>query len=254
MNINTIHTAMMKRAAGDNYNGDKWAQQEAAKYADANAQSMAKAQRMKSLQAINAPSLQDPRGAANISVPIGAENLAVQQLAAQKAIRPRVNIGRAIDKGLENFGNWLDNSWKTVQMNAGKTPNQVNRPTSAEYQKGWEIYGPGPNRERGAMSSVPGSPLWEKTPEDYERDARDAKFQRKADARYKKRQAIWDAQARQREFKRQQNYFNEFMDNAKYAPSAEDRDMYLRRMRLLPPRNETDSLISNIWFPSQTGK
>jgi len=147
-------------------------------------------------------------------------------------------ISRQVDKGLDSFGNWLDKSWKTVQMNAGKTPNQVNPPSDAEYQKGYEIYGR--NLKGPFMTRVSGSPLWEET-------ARDRKMNR----RLQKEDAIFNARlaarAAKERFQRQKSNFQLNMDLARGASTPERRDDYLREARLLPPRDDFEATYLNIF-------
>lgn len=150
-------------------------------------------------------------------------------------------LARFADKKLNDFGDWLDKAWKTVQLNAGKTPNQVNPPSDAEWQKGREIYGSG---DRGNTTHVPGTPLWEKTKYDIKRD----KQYRKSDML---RNARFNARINKLNQEGRQSYFDGNLGLAKGTTDPLTRDMYLRDINLLPPRNDGDKSMIDIMFPNK---
>ena len=158
------------------------------------------------------------------------------------------HAGNAIGRGFDRLGEMYDNNLTKAKEAQGLTPAQIHGPSDAEWQKGREIYG---SWDRGSTTHIPGTPLWEKTPEDYAADERRAKFEQKANNRYKKRQAIWDMQSRARQFKRNQERFSSYLDDARGAWSPEERDRALMKARLLPPRDASDEFTQHVWFPGE---
>lgn len=150
-------------------------------------------------------------------------------------------FARFAEKKFNDFGDWLNKSYRNALLNSGKTPAQVNPPSNAEWQKGREIYG---SWDRGYTTPVWGTPLWEKTKYDIKRDARD----RKSDMLWKAR---FNARINKLNQEGRQNYFAGTLGLAKGTTDPLTRDMYLRDINLLPPRNDDDKAMIDIMFPNK---
>jgi len=205
-------------------------------------------EKARQINQINEMSLQNPVAAA-YNKQQSSSMLSPRQRAYNNGARVLNTLGSMMDRGLNRIGEMYDANLTRAKEAQGLTPAQIHGPSAAEYQKGHEIYGP--NDTTGFMTPVRNSPLWEKTPQDYARDAEMAKRNKKWDAQSKKRRAIWDAQSRARQFKRNQERFGSYLDDARNAWSPEERDRALMKARLLPPRDASDEFTQHVWFPGE---